>query len=679
MEKSGALNIKKSYMRCVAILNKLDWKIYLLVIAMIKLYIRTGMSIWMSDSTVDDLLYVNIAENLVKTGWFGAYNSLTLNKMPGYAFFLALCHILHIPYIFLLEALYILAVCVAVKAFEHIANTNIKKNIMLTFLIFSPVCFDSLISLRIYRLAIVPAFVLLVISTYAGLFFRTKESIKKRIGWAAGAGISTFLFWIIREDSIWLAPYIFGAGIIIVLSCIKMGRKKFFSNIGLVCTVYLIFFAGITGVKLINYSNYGVYTMTDYKDGSFSRATSAILRVAPETENEYIWVDQATLKKIIECSPTLAQMEEEIEIYCRLWDSLGVLGVDGEVEKDYITWALRQAASYAGFYADAHTAESFWGNVADEVEAALADGRLSERMGIQVSNLAKPIESSNVDEWLACTGESIVNVLNYSKCSLFLPANTVPDEYIRKAEWITNENIRYKDIIYGIKCEGWRFLTDEEAEFEIAFVTGNGERIVADIENVSRPDVGSYLESEGMSVAGVQELGFKVQCESENGLRTIEFYVNDNLEYTIDLKNQEEALWVRTDNMVGAVETFDKNSRMDVVDGSAFDAVGQRVIQVYRNASIFINILAVAGFILLLITTLKNRKEKEVSLLLVLLGMMGSYFALHLGVGLNYFAAHNRSGRYLYLAGAYPLQQLFIILTIFVLFEIIKETIRKVK
>ncbi len=679
MKKSVAFRIKNGCKKSLEILNRLDWKIYLLIIAIIKLYIRTGMSIWLSDSLVDDLLYVDMAENLVNTGWFGAYNVLTLNKMPGYAFFLALCHTLHIPYIFLLEAFYILAVCIAVKAFEHIVNTNIKKNIMLTFLMFSPVCFDSLISLRIYRLAIVPASVLLVVSTYAGLFFRKKESIRKRIGWAVGAGISTFFFWIIREDSIWLAPYIFGAGIIIVLSCIKMEKKKLFSNIGLVCMIYLIFAAGINGVKFINYSNYGVYTMTDYKDGNFARATSAIFRVEPETENEYIWVDQATLKKIIDCSPTLGQMEEEIKIYCQRWDSLGVLGVDGEVEKDYITWALRQAAGYAGFYADAQTAERFWGNVAEEVEAALADGRLAERSGIQISNLAKPIEKGNIDEWLVCTGESIVNVLNYSECSLVLPTNKVSDEYIRKAEWLTRENIRYKDIIYELKCDGWMFTTDETAEVEIVFVTGTGEKIAAEIENVSRPDVGSYLESEGTAVSNVQKLGFKVQCESEDSLRTMEIYVKDNLEYTIDLVQQEEALWIRTENMVGAVETFDKSGRMDVVDGSAFDAVGKKIIELYQSTGIFINILAAAGFLLLLITALKNRKEKEVTLLLVLLGMMGCYFALHLGVGLNYFAAHNRSGRYLYLAGAYPLQQLFIILSIFMLFEMIKETREKRK
>ncbi len=672
-------NVKNGCKKCISSLNKIDWKIYLVIITLIKLYIKSGMSLWMTNSSVDDLLYIDIAENLVRTGWLGTYNSITLNKMPGYALFLALGYNLHIPYVLLLELLYVLAVSVAVKAFEHIVNTNVKKNIMLTYLMFSPVCFDSLISLRIYRLSIVPAFALLVVSTYAGLFFRKNESLKKKLGWAIGAGISTACFWLIREDSIWLAPYIFGAGIIIVLACIKMEKKQLFSNIGLVCMSYLIFAVGINSVKLINYNNYGVYTLTDYSNGNFARATSAILRVQPETESEYIWVDQATLKKIIECSPNLGQMEEEIELFCQKWDVLGVLGVDGEVEKDYITWALRQAASYAGFYADAQLAERFWGNVADEVEAALADGRLPEREGMQISNIAKPIEKESVDEWLACTGEGILDVLNYSGCTTEIPQNLVSDEDIRKAEWITNDNIKYADIIYKIDCEGWRYVLGEADEFEIVFVTQTGERVTAEIESVERPDVHSYLESEGIAVSSTQNLGFKVGCESEDGLSSMEIYVNGVLECSINLLTQQDSLWIGTENMKGAVEIFQKSGRLDVVDGSKFNAVGKKIIEFYQDTSIFVNIFAGIGFLFLLVKALKNRKEKEVSLLLVLLGMMGCYLALNLGVGLNYFSAHNRSGRFIYLAGAYPLQQLFIILTIFILFAAIKEFLKETK
>ena len=119
------------------------------------------------------------------------------------------------------------------------------------------------------------------------------------------------------------------------------------------------------------------------------------------------------------------------------------------------------------------------------------------------------------------------------------------------------------------------------------------------------------------------------------------------------------------------------NGRIDEVDGSRYDEIGNNIIRIYRKTSDVINIVAAIGGIVLLITAIKNKKRIEE--LLVLLGIMGCYLILHIGVGLNYFEAHNRSGRYFYLAGAYPLQQLFIILSIFMLFEMIKETREKRK
>ena len=84
------------------------------------------------------------------------------------------------------------------------------------------------------------------------------------------------------------------------------------------------------------------------------------------------------------------------------WDQTGKWGKDGEVEKDYVIWALREAAVSAGYYKDAVETETFWGDVATEVGNAIKEGRLKTRTGIQVSNLAAPIELSRWKEWLSC-------------------------------------------------------------------------------------------------------------------------------------------------------------------------------------------------------------------------------------------------------------------------------------
>lgn len=655
----------------------INWKACFIIIFFIKLYIKLGMSLWFADSTVDDLLFLELADNVVKTGWLGEYSVITLNKMPGYALFLALSEALNLPYVFVLEVFYATAVYISVVAFKHIVDTGMKKVIMILYLMFSPACFDISISSRIYRLAIVPGAVMLVVALYAGLYFRREEVLKKKIIWAVGAGVGTLFFWIVREDSIWLAPYIFGAGIIIILSSIKLKKEKLWSNIALVLGSYVIFFGGLNTIKFVNYVNYGIYTLTDFSDTNFARATGAILSIEPQNEKEYVWVDRETMDSIIECSPALQSIQEEIEYMYGVWDGYGALGVDGEIEKDYIVWALRQAADRAGIYAVATNANDFWSTVANEVEFAIKTGKLTERDGIQISNLAKPIETKNIGKWFECSYESIQRVLGYKDCHAGMYYTRVDDANIRKAESITNQNIRYSDIVQSISWDGWIFAWDDNNEIEIKLIALDGEEVIPQITQGQRLDVHDFYAVDGEVHNNAKECGINLNAYCEQGFDKMEIYIDNTVVYSITIEKMQKIQWIENEYVMGAIESLNVNGRIDEVDGTSYDTVGNDIIRIYRKTSAMLNVVAIVGFLILLITAIKNKKR--IGELLVLIGMVGCYLALHIGVGLNYFEAHNREGRYSYLAGTYPLQQLFIILTIFILFAAIKEFLKETK
>ena len=49
------------------------------------------------------------------------------------------------------------------------------------------------------------------------LFIRHKEKVSKQIPWSIGAMASIMYFWILREDSIWIFPFVFTASIMIII------------------------------------------------------------------------------------------------------------------------------------------------------------------------------------------------------------------------------------------------------------------------------------------------------------------------------------------------------------------------------------------------------------------------------------------------------------------------------
>lgn len=136
------------------------------------------------------------------------------------------------------------------------------------------------------------------------------------------------------------------------------------------------------------------------------------------------------------------------------WDQTGKWGKDGEVEKDYVIWALREAAVSAGYYKDAVETETFWGDVATEVGNAIKEGRLKTRTGIQVSNLAAPIELSRWKEWLSCLIEGCLWTNTYYNLKANIMESDITVEDTRIAEALTREIFIYPDY-WKFEFGGW--------------------------------------------------------------------------------------------------------------------------------------------------------------------------------------------------------------------------------
>ena len=124
----------------------------------------------------DDQLFIDLATSLARGSWFGAYDSLTLAKSPGYAFWLAACHVLGVPLLLAQKLLYLLACTLLVRLLPACRVNRWLCLIIFAALLFIPVMTTQQM-LRVYRSSIHPALILFLISVmirhflFAVLFF----------------------------------------------------------------------------------------------------------------------------------------------------------------------------------------------------------------------------------------------------------------------------------------------------------------------------------------------------------------------------------------------------------------------------------------------------------------------------------------------------------------------------
>ena len=95
---------------------------------------------------------------------------------------------------------------ITVISFFLVAIRKIAKNeavslLCYLLLLFSPAMFDDHIAQKIYRMALIPPLVIIIVSSYLVLYVERKRGIKKNLGWVIGASLGYAAFYIIREDN----------------------------------------------------------------------------------------------------------------------------------------------------------------------------------------------------------------------------------------------------------------------------------------------------------------------------------------------------------------------------------------------------------------------------------------------------------------------------------------------
>ena len=327
------------------------------------------MLIFPFGAPLDDDLYFTWAQNIVAGNWLGEYNYLTLSKYPFFGIYLAILHKLRIPYIVGNCLMWIGLAVLTVMAFKPVVRKNWHRLWLFAAVLYNPSTYAEH-NLRVYRDSIFPILCVAFFVAMAGWALRLKKDIRHNIGYITMAGVALGLSWITREDGYWLLP--FGIAAITICIIYILNDKELKNK--LVCIASATIPAVITtlivlSVCTINYKHYGVFTLSDFSDGAFADAFGAMTALSHEEWHPLISVPEDVRMRMYEECPSFVQFYDYIDkdgSHIKKGYSTRDLG---DYKSGQLYWGLRRAADEMGIYESRTKAESFWAQLATEVEA----------------------------------------------------------------------------------------------------------------------------------------------------------------------------------------------------------------------------------------------------------------------------------------------------------------------
>ena len=327
---------------------------------------------------LDDRLFLTLANHLLAGQWLGSYNPATLVKGCFYPIWIALVHWLHLPLLLSQHLLYLAAVIAFVIAMRPAIPRPSVLLLMFTLLWFNPSTYSAH-ALRVMREGIYPALTLFVIAGALGLLVRWNRPGKTLWRWSVGTGVALAVFWQTREEGVWLMPFLVP---VLAWVAVKLWRNDYpakWSRI-LVCLVpFVIMASADLLVAGINKVKYGVFATVEFKAPDFLAAYGALNRVKPKVWQPHVLVTRETRESIYVVSPAFAQLRPFLEgPLGRAWHC-GILAPnvkEGEIVGGCFMWALREAVARAGHHASGEQAMAYYRQVAQDIDAACAHGKL---------------------------------------------------------------------------------------------------------------------------------------------------------------------------------------------------------------------------------------------------------------------------------------------------------------
>ena len=364
----------------------------------------------------DDELMFQAAQSITAGQWLGAYDWLTLSKHMFFAVWLALCNLLHLPYLAAGQLLTCGAALACAFAFAPVLRRWKSRFAVFALLAFSPAAPASC-TLRVYRDNIFPGLCMLFFAGLCGYALRCRKPVKQGIGWLVLSGVGLGLAWLTREDGIWLLPFAAAGTLILIITALrdKGALVKKLGRCALLAVPYGLLAAAILIYSAVNYAYYGLFAVSDFSSGSFAAAVGAMSRVKAEEWKPLCSVPTDVRMKLYDAVPQLKPLEYWLEEDEDLQNSFRNPELD-DYQSGSFYWALRKAAWNEGVYDSPQKAAEYWQQVADAINALCDSGQL-ESNGGKRSSTTPPIRMEYVSEVLSEGMNSLFHALAFMDCA----------------------------------------------------------------------------------------------------------------------------------------------------------------------------------------------------------------------------------------------------------------------
>jgi glycosyltransferase involved in cell wall biosynthesis len=326
----------------------------------------------------DDDLFAHLASHLLSHQWLGPYDNVTLIKGPGYPIFMAANFWAGLP-LYLSQTLFYLAACGAmVWAVRPFLRNGWALLLLFALMAFCPSSYEGQ-TYRVLREGIYPALTLFTLAALIGLC--TVRGVWRRAALAVGAAASLCAFMVTREEGIWLSASV---GLLLLVAAFRVaaapGRRSL--RLALAALVFAaplaIAWSGVAWIKHENKRHYGVAVVTELSDGPFDEAYGAIIRVKPARWRPYLPAPREVREAIYAQSPAFASIKPYLEnspltpAACE-----AIPSTCGDIGGGWFLWAVRDAASQAGYHQTAVKAAAYYERVAHEINDACDQKRLN--------------------------------------------------------------------------------------------------------------------------------------------------------------------------------------------------------------------------------------------------------------------------------------------------------------
>jgi hypothetical protein len=324
----------------------------------------------------DDALFWDKATSIVEGRWLGGYNHMTLAKGSGFPIFLAANAVLGIPVTLLIALLYLFACGLITDTLRGLGLNKYLALLTFAVILFHPALFPT----RIIRDNIYPALSLIIISGVIRLLFARQQQ-DRRLASAIPYGVVFGLFWLTREEGIWIVPGL----LFLILFRVFQLRKQCLPAKDALYRLACFSSAAITFVSLIallNYGKYGKFETVDSKGRAFSRAIKSLNSVDVGSDLPCVPVSFQKRQEIYKISPTFSLLKNYFENKGKGWTTHGCAiypWTCGDYAGGWFLWALRDAVADKGFYGSPMMAAEFYNNITKEIETARNNGLIKCR------------------------------------------------------------------------------------------------------------------------------------------------------------------------------------------------------------------------------------------------------------------------------------------------------------